>query len=83
SRFDEFINFKELSEESSKLIISKEIDKLLSELSEDDLKYLNIECLKICLISNAKYFKNVREIRKYLKKLIYKNIFENIVKKNN
>lgn len=77
SRFDSFIEYKELSEEISKKIIEMKFDNLYQDLTEEDKKIIHKKEDLPKLIQKSKYLKNAREIDRVINEFIFSRIVNN------
>ena len=76
SRFDSFVEYKELSEEVSKKIIQNKFDKLVEKLTDSDKENICREDLKL-ITEHSKELKNVREIDRVINEFIFNRIINN------
>ena len=76
SRFDSFVEYKELSEEVSKIIIQNKFDKLVEKLTDSDKENICSEDLQL-ITKYSKGLKNVREIDRVINEFIFNRIINN------
>lgn len=76
SRFDDFIQFEDLSEEASKFIIYKKIDEIIGKLDEEDKKIIRNSKLLDLILGNASKLKNARHIHKFITHAISNTIVQ-------
>lgn len=83
SRFDGFVQFKELSEEVVKELLIKKYNDLVDSMEKSDRETLSKLRILEHLLQNAKLLKNTREIDRVLKEFVYHRLLDNFCKSNN
>lgn len=83
SRFDGFVQFKELSEEVVKELLIKKYNDLVDSMEKSDKETLSKLRILEHLLQNAKLLKNTREIDRVLKEFVYHRLLDNFCKSNN
>ena len=76
SRFDSFVEYKELSEAVSKKIIQNKFERLVEKLTDSDKKNICSEDLQL-ITKHSKELKNVREIDRVINEFIFNRIINN------
>ena len=76
SRFDDFIEFENLSEEASKQIICKKYNEIIDKLDEADKKTIQDSKLLDSILGNASKLKNARHINKVITHAISNTIIQ-------
>lgn len=76
SRFDDFIEFENLSEEASKRIIFKKYNEIIDKLDEEDKKTIQDSKLLDSILGNASKLKNTRHINKVITHAISNTIIQ-------
>lgn len=83
SRFDGFVQFKELSEDVVKELLTKKYNDLVGAMDESDRETLSKMKVLENLLLQAKLLKNTRVVDRVLKEFVYYKLLDNFCESNN
>lgn len=81
SRIDNKVQFKELTNDEVREVIKKHFNKIIIELSQDEVDIINNYNLKQKYLESVATFRNIRLLDKFIENDIYTLIFEHKLKR--